>query len=81
MDQMQTIIKREFEAARPGARVDEVEFTANEEIIVKTGNGIFTMEIGSDDNGFYFVNERHDEYVSFPFPPDWDEAIDENNGS
>jgi hypothetical protein len=82
MDQMQTIIKREFENASLGQyNVTQVEFTKDECIIVTCeGHHPFTMEIGSDDYCFTFTNPAQ-RIVVFPFPPDWFDAIDENNFS
>ena len=82
MDMMQSIIKREFEAASLGEyHVTQVEFTEDERIIVTCeGHAPFVMEIGSDDSDFVFTNSAQ-RIVVFPFPPDWDEAIDENNFS
>jgi hypothetical protein len=69
MDQMQTIIQREFEKAS-GMTVTEVEFTDDERIIVTTTSAAtYVMEIGSDDDLFAF---RHgDDIVTFPYPADW----------
>ena len=86
MDMMQSIIKREFEKAS-GLEVLNVVFTEDEQILVKTPGRTsmtqtqWTMEIGSDDDEFVFTAPKVQLDVRFPFPPDWDEAIDENNFS
>jgi len=67
----QEIIQREFEAAS-GEAVLEVRFTEDEQIVVETDTDTYTMEIGSDDDGFVFVSgEPGRGTIRFPFPPDW----------
>ena len=85
MDMMQTVIKREFEKAS-NLTVTQVIFGEDETITVSTDSeGDFVMQIGSDDDEFKFAGvdqpDDTDFIVSFPFPPDWWDAVDENNFS
>lgn len=88
LDMMQTIVKRGFEAASK-LKVIEVSFSEDEQIFVTVDvrDGTcphYTMQIGSDDDQFVFLNDEEDgdePIVRFDIPADWDEALDENNGS
>jgi hypothetical protein len=80
MDMMQSIIKREFEAAS-GFTVKAVEFNEDESILVVTSAMAFRMDVGSDDDEFRFVETSNGHEVSFAYPADWLDAIDENNFS
>jgi hypothetical protein len=73
------ILEREFRKAAKLEATDKVivDFP-EEEIIVVTVNGKkWTMEIGSDDDNFWFHDEAGQDVVSFDFPEDWTE-IEEN---
>jgi len=86
MDKMQNIIKREFETDS-GLIVNSIIFTEDERIIVEASGDdkrhipaqSYVMEIGSDDDCFMFVGPTNE--VSFDYPADWSDAIDENNFS
>lgn len=67
------ILAREFRKARglpPDTRL-YVSFPPKEErIIVLEGTRIWIMDIGSDDDDFYFCDECSNPLV-FPMPEDW----------
>lgn len=70
------IIAREFRRVKeiePDVDI-KVEFTEDETIVVTFSCKEYVMEIGSDDDYFWFRDEDTDDYVQFDYPPDWPEA-------
>lgn len=70
------IVEREF---RKAAKIPDdvpvtVEFTEDETIIVTYADQRFVMEIGSDDDYFWFHNEATNAVVTFDYPDDWPEV-------
>lgn len=67
------ILAREFRIARglpPDTRL-QVSFPPNEErIVILEGCNVWIMDIGSDDDDFYFVDLRSNPLI-FPMPQDW----------
>lgn len=71
------ILMREFrKAAGIAPEVPMVvSFTEGEEIVVSVktekGTDFYVMNIGSDDDEFYFRKLKSDTVILFPFPQDW----------
>lgn len=68
------IVAREFSAASGLAIGPEhVDFNFDEETItVSTPDGAaYVMQLGSDDDGFYFMEIDGPGEIDFPFPADW----------
>ncbi len=69
------ILEREFRAAAklsPDAQV-VVDFPEEEVICITVNGKKWVMEIGSDDDYFWFRDDTGD-VVRFDFPDDWDEV-------
>jgi predicted nucleotidyltransferase len=74
------IVAREFRKAKKLAddvSID-VEFTDDETIIVSYPGERYVMTIGSDDDYFWFHNEKNDDVVSFDYPSDWIELEEDS---
>jgi hypothetical protein len=67
------ILAREFRKARgipPDTRL-QVSFPPDSErIVILEGTNVWVMDIGSDDDDFWFRDLR-DQLLSFPMPQDW----------
>ena len=77
------IVEREFRKAAklPDGDLVTVDFPEeSDEIVVIVNGKRWVMEVGSDDDDFYFVyqDEKGCDYVQFDFPQDWLEL--EENG-
>jgi hypothetical protein len=71
------IVEREFRKAKKlenDVSID-VEFTDDETIIVSYPGERYVMTIGSDDDYFWFHNEKNDDVVSFDYPEDWPSEV------
>jgi hypothetical protein len=67
------ILAREFRKARgidPNTRLQVSFPEGSERIIILEGCNIWIMEIGSDDDGFWF-RDLQNKLITFPMPDDW----------